>query len=105
MTIFYFVLGNFPAIFQLTFPSTIDEKTLALFKEQRGLQRAETYRRIPVTLDTKEIEVEIHGGKNEKIVSRDNARSSIQDPVESSQFVEQSRSLSVLFLFFFLSFP
>lgn len=103
MAIFYFVLGNLPAIFQLTFPSTIDEKTLT-FKEQRSLQRAETYRRIPVILDRKEIEVETYGGKNEKIVSRDNTGSSIQNPVESSQFVEQSRSLSLLFLFF-LSFP
>lgn len=103
MAVFYFVLGNLPAIFQLTFPSTIDEKTLT-FKEQRSLQRAETYRRIPVILDRKEIEVETYGGKNEKIVSRDNTGSSIQNPVESSQFVEQSRSLSLLFLFF-LSFP
>lgn len=103
MAIFYFVLGNLSAIFQLTFPSTIDEKTLT-FKEQRSLQRAETYRRIPVILDRKEIEVGTYGGKNEKIVSRDNTGSSIQNPVESSQFVEQSRSLSLLFLFF-LSFP
>lgn len=103
MTIFYSVLGNLPAIFQLTFPSTIDKKTLA-FKEQRSLQRAETYRRIPVTLDAKEIEVESYGGKTEEIVSRDNTRSGIQNPIESSQFVEQSRSLSVLFLLFFLFF-
>lgn len=102
MTIFYFVLGNLPAIFQLTFPSTIDKKTLA-FKEQRSLQRAETYRRIPVTLDAKEIEFENYGGKTEEIVSRDNTRSGIQNPIESSQFVERSRSLSVLFLFFFFS--
>lgn len=100
MTIFYFVLGNLPAIFQLTFPSTIDKKTLA-FKEQQSLQRAETYRRIPVTLDAKEIEFESYGGKTEEIVSRDNTRSGIQNPIESSQFVERSRSLSVLFLFFF----
>lgn len=103
MTIFYFVLGNLPAIFQLTFPSTIDKKTLA-FKEQRSLQRVETYRRIPVTLDAKEIEFESYGGKTEEIVSRDNTRSGIQNPIESSQFVERSRSLSVLFLFFFFSF-
>lgn len=104
MTIFYFVLGNLPAIFQLTFPSTIDKKTLA-FKEQRSLQRAETYRRIPVTLDAKEIEFESYGGKTEEIVSRDNTRSGIQNPIESSQFVERSRSLSVLFLFFFFFSP
>lgn len=46
--------------------------------------------------------METYEGKNEKIVSRDNTRSSIQNPVESSQFVEQSQSLSVLFFFFFL---